>query len=545
VLASTLYEPFGVSYSARTACHSRQPVPPACWTLARRRQNVRLQRVVDGVHVADDNGTSQGVDDAVRLWSNCSASLREQVPEPAWNMWLAPLSPVAAVGTSLVLAAPSTYVKEVVSSRFLSLIHSTLATTTSDVERTVDLVVHDPPATDGGSAVVVLPGTHQPSEAHQGGDLDVETRRAADRQTQTAHATAHAAGEQRPDGRTLVAALNPRLTFEAFVIGASNRFAHAAAQRVAEEPGRAYNPLFVYGGSGLGKTHLEHAIGNYVVAQYPNLKVCYVSTETFLNDFIEAIRTKGQTAFKRRYRAYDVLLVDDIQVLESKHETQEEFFYTFNSLYEAEKQVVISSDRHPRNIATLEERLRSRFESGLITDITPPELETRLAILRKKAESERVSIPDEVLELVATLITDNIRELEGAFIRLAAFASIHEVPITLALAQEALADVLTASELPHVSPAQILEATAKYYNFSIEQLCGPSRSRPLVAARQMAMYLIRDMTAQSFPAIAKVLGGRDHTTVMHGYNKVAALMREKRSIYDQVTELTHKVRAAQ
>ena len=238
--------------------------------------------------------------------------------------------------------------------------------------------------------------------------------------------------------------LNPRYVFEAFVIGASNRFAHAAAQRVAEEPAKAYNPLFIYGPSGLGKTHILHAIGHYVYQNFPNLNVCYVSTETFLNEFIDSIRTRGQTAFKRRYRAYDILLVDDIQLLEGKKETQEEFFYTFNSFYEAEKQIVISSDRHPRAIATLEDRLRSRFESGLITDIQPPELETRLAILRKKSEGEKVNVPEDVLELIATCVKDNIRELEGALIRLSAFASIHRVPVTMQLADEVLSDVIAA-----------------------------------------------------------------------------------------------------
>ena len=267
--------------------------------------------------------------------------------------------------------------------------------------------------------------------------------------------------------------LNPRYTFEAFVIGASNRFAHAAAQRVAEEPAKAYNPLFIYGASGLGKTHMLHAIGHYVYQNFPNLNVCYVSTETFLNEFIDSIRTHGQTAFKRRYRAYDVLLVDDIQLLEGKKETQEEFFYTFNSFYEAEKQIVISSDRHPRAIATLEDRLRSRFESGLITDIQPPELETRLAILRKKSEGEKVKVPEDVLELIATHVKDNIRELEGALIRLSAYASIHDVPVTPQLASKVLSDVIAAS-----APRQV---TARANPGSDGQGLRPHRSRKCAA----------------------------------------------------------------
>lgn len=495
----------------------------------------------------DCDTTKQGVNDATALWSNCTASLRQQVPEPTWNVWLAPLAPVEVAGSNLVLAAPSTYVKEVVSARFLELIHSTLARSSTGSPPAVHLVV-DPaiarPSEDISAATSLShadPEEPYPADLAEASDTPTDP----DYEDTATEATHHKSDylPPPPDRRPQAAALHPRLTFEAFVIGASNRFAHAAAQRVAEEPGRAYNPLFIYGDSGLGKTHLEHAIGNYVLAQYPNLKVCYVSTETFLNDFIDAIRTKGQSAFKRRYRAYDVLLVDDIQTLESRHGTQEEFFYTFNSLYEAEKQVVLTSDRHPRAIATLEERLRSRFESGLITDIQPPELETRLAILRKKNEANKVEIPDDALELIATRITDNIRELEGALIRLAAFASIHGVPVTLAVAQEALSDVLAASELPQVTPVQILQAVADHYNFTVDEICSPSRSRPLVAARQMAMYLIRTLcTGYSFPDIARILKRQDHTTVMHGYNKIARQMGEKRALYEQVADLTHKIR---
>ena len=354
---------------------------------------------------------------------------------------------------------------------------------------------------------------------------------------------AGAPGSSRNDRRPQTL-LNPRYTFENFVIGASNRFAHAAAQRVAEEPAKAYNPLFIYGPSGLGKTHILHAIGHYVYQNFSSLNVCYVSTETFLNDFIDSIRTRGQTAFKRRYRAYDVLLVDDIQLLEGKKETQEEFFYTFNSFYEAEKQIVISSDRHPRSIATLENRLRSRFESGLITDIQPPELETRLAILRKKSEGEKVTVPEDVLELIATYVKDNIRELEGALTRLSAYASIHRVPVTNQLASVVLSDVIAASAPRQVTARQILEATASAFDLSVTDICGPSRRRPLVAARQTAMYLFRDLTDYSYPAIAREFGDRDHTTVMHAQKKVARLMAEKRQVYEQVTDLIHKIKSA-
>ena len=506
--------------------------------------------------------------DVVQFWSVCSTNLRHQVPEPAWNAWLAPLVPLDASGPRVVLAAPSKFVKDVALTRFEELIKKAVAEAASVPVQDVELVVETTAPTDYGPDATVL-AAGAPVTTEPPGDGGPEptspplrapdplTSRPADAlgvsvpqkldptllEPGPAPASASPPFPPRTD-RRLQPTLNPRYTFEAFVTGASNRFAQAAAQRVAEEPARAYNPLFIYGSSGLGKTHLLHAIGNYVVMQFPNLRVCYVSTETFLNDFIEAIRTKGQTPFKRRYRAYDVLLVDDIQLLEDKHETQEEFFYTFNSLYEAEKQIVLSSDRHPRAIATLEDRLRSRFESGLITDVQPPKLETRIAILRKKAEGEKAPFPDDVLELIAKHVTDNIRELEGALIRLAAFASIHQVNVTLQLAQEVLSEVLAANTSRQVTPSQILEATAQAYNFSIDDIRGPSRSRPLVAARQMAMYLMRELTDYSFPDIAKELGGRDHTTVIHGWRKVASQMGDKKQIYDQVTDLMHKIRAS-
>jgi chromosomal replication initiator protein len=335
--------------------------------------------------------------------------------------------------------------------------------------------------------------------------------------------------------------LNPRYTFEAFVIGESNRFAHAAALSVAETPAKSYNPLFIYGGAGLGKTHLLHGIGHYVRQNYPALHVRYVSTETFTNDFIDAIRTNATTAFKRRYRECDVLLVDDIQFLENKEGTQEEFFHTFNSLHGASRQIVISSDRPPRSIATLEDRLRSRFEWGLITDVQPPELETRIAILRKKAEGERAFVPDEVLGYIATHVTDNIRELEGALIRVSAFASLNRQPLTQELAERVLGDLI-CNEPRQITPRSILDATADMFGFSVDELCGKSRRRPLVTARQIGMYVFRELTDFSYPAIAREFGGRDHTTVIHAVEKISALMKERRVIYDQVTELSQRIK---
>ncbi|MDQ6614966.1 MAG: chromosomal replication initiator protein DnaA [Actinomycetota bacterium] len=336
--------------------------------------------------------------------------------------------------------------------------------------------------------------------------------------------------------------LNPHYTFDAFVIGSSNRFAHAAAQSVAETPASAYNPLFIYGHSGLGKTHLLHAIGNYVRVNFPASHVRYVSTETFMNEFVESIRNNTGLQFKRRYRACDVLLVDDIQFMENKESLQEEFFHTFNSLHEASKQIVLTSDRHPRSIATLEDRLRSRFASGVITDIQPPELETRLAILRKKAETERPHVPDDVLELIATHVRDNIRELEGALIRVSAFASLNREPLTIELAEQVLSDILAADQPRQITPKVILEATASTFGFTVDELCGTSRRRPLVNARQISMYVFRELTDFSYPAIAREFGGRDHTTVIHAVAKISQLMKERRQVYDQATQLIQRIR---
>ena len=473
---------------------------------------------------------------ADQLWSTCSAHLRRQVPEPTFNAWIAPLALVDARPPKFVVSAPNSVVLELVMTRFYTLIQEVLAEVTGTASPDVELVVQAPVVSDEQvdeeDALAVAAEPHPGHSVTTNGTVRT-----------TAPGTTMAGALPRNDRRPQIA-LNPRYTFEAFVIGASNRFAHAAAQRVAEEPAKAYNPLFIYGASGLGKTHMLHAIGHYVYQNFTNLTVCYVSTETFLNEFIDSIRTRGQTAFKRRYRAYDILLVDDIQLLEGKKETQEEFFYTFNSFYETDKQIVISSDRHPRAIATLEDRLRSRFESGLITDVQPPELETRLAILRKKAEGERAMVPEDVLELIAIHVKDNIRELEGALIRLSAFASIHQVPVTVQLASEVLSDVIAASAPRQVTARRILEATAKAFDLTIEEMCGPSRRRPLVAARQTAMYLFRELTDYSYPAIAREFGDRDHTTVMHAQKKVARLMGEKRQVYEQVTDLIHKIKAS-
>jgi chromosomal replication initiator protein len=347
---------------------------------------------------------------------------------------------------------------------------------------------------------------------------------------------------KRPSGNVLETRLNPKYIFETFVIGSSNRFAHAAAVAVAEAPGKAYNPLLIYGDSGLGKTHLLHAIGHYVRSLFNGAKVRYVSSEEFTNEFINAIRDDKTATFQRRYRDVDVLLIDDIQFLEGKIQTQEEFFHTFNTLHNANKQIVITSDRAPKRLEALEDRLRNRFEWGLITDVQPPDLETRIAILRKKAATERMTAPPDVLEFIASKIQTNIRELEGALIRVTAFASLNRQPVDLTLTEIVLKDLIPEGGEPEITAALIIAQTAAYFGLSIDDLCGSSRSRVLVTARQIAMYLCRELTDLSLPKIGQQFGGRDHTTVMHADKKIRQLLAERRSVYNQVTELTNRIK---
>ncbi len=332
--------------------------------------------------------------------------------------------------------------------------------------------------------------------------------------------------------------LNPKYTFDNFVIGQSNRFSHAAAVAVAEAPAKAYNPLFIYGDSGLGKTHLLHAIGDYAVSMYAGIRVRYVSSEEFTNDFINSIVNNRGSAFQARYRDVDILLIDDIQFLQGRAETQEAFFHTFNTLHDHDKQVVITSDVAPKLLTGFEDRMRSRFEWGLITDVQAPDLETRIAILRKKAQSERLLIPDEVLEYIASVVSSNIRELEGALIRVSAFASLNRSSLDMSLAQTVLRDIIDKDDANVVSPTDIITATAQYFKLSVDDLYGSSRSQAVATARQIAMYLCRERTSLSLPKIGQLFGNRDHTTVMYAYKKISDLMKERRSIYNQVSEIT-------
>ncbi len=460
--------------------------------------------------------------EAEGLWESCLDLLRRQVPEATWNSCFQSTRGMTIDDTTLVVAVPSSLVRERLEARWLPQVrHAMAAAGAAGLE--VELQIRPGAAADPHGA---------PPEAPPGSG--VAAPGSQPRRPEDGEGAVERTGHQ--------PSLNPRYTFDAFVTGASNRFAHAAALAVAETPARSYNPLFIYGVAGLGKTHLLHAVAQYVHQNYPAYGVRYVSCEAFMNDFVDAIRTNTTTAFKRRYRENDVLLVDDIQFMEGKEGLQEEFFHTFNQLHGADRQIVISSDRPPRAIATLEDRLRSRFEWGLITDIQPPELETRLAILRKKAEREPTHIPDEVLEFIANHITNNIRELEGALTRVSAFASLDRAPVSVELASGVLRDILDNSRPRVITAKVIIDATADMYDFSVEELCGRSRRRPLVTARQVGMYVCRELTDLSYPAIARAYGGRDHTTVIHAVEKIGALMKERRQIYDQVTELIQTIR---
>ncbi|WP_105034751.1 chromosomal replication initiator protein DnaA [Cryobacterium aureum] len=336
--------------------------------------------------------------------------------------------------------------------------------------------------------------------------------------------------------------LNPKYSFDNFVIGQSNRFAHAAAVAVAEAPAKAYNPLFIYGSSGLGKTHLLHAIGHYAMSLYPGIRVRYVSSEEFTNDFINSIANNRGSAFQARYRNIDILMIDDIQFLQNKAETQEAFFHTFNTLHDHNKQVVITSDLPPKHLTGFEDRMRSRFEWGLITDVQAPDLETRIAILRKKAQSEKLQVPHDILEFMASKVSSNIRELEGTLIRVTAFASLNRTPVDMDLVQTVLKDLITLDEDNVIAPVDIITNTANYFKLSVDDLYGSSRSQAIATARQIAMYLCRELTNLSLPKIGQLFGNRDHTTVMYANKKISELMKERRSIYNQVTELTNRIK---
>ena len=473
------------------------------------------------------------VTDGNEVWSAVAELLRTQLTEAVWFSTFTDVRPIKVDGHELTVTVPSNQVRDRVLTRFLPLVNDALDEVTGVTGATLVILVdptHGPLDHDIG---LLTPGaagiTSEP--ARPGGDGS------------PGGLSGSFGGSPLTSAQSDEAGLNPRYTFETFVKGNSNQFALAAALRVAETPGRTYNPLFIYGSAGLGKTHLLHAIGHYVHHNYQHHEVRYVSTENFLNEFVDAIRYKTNTAFQRRYREVDVLLIDDIQFMENREGLQEEFFHTFNALHGTNKQIVISSDRLPDNIPTLEERLIGRFKWGLITDIQPPDVETRLAILRNKAERDHVQVPADTLEFIATKIASNIRELEGALIRVTAFASLSGVPITTELAQHLLTDLIGDTTIKPRTDEELLAEIAAILGFEVAALKGKSRQRPLVTARQIAMYVFRNLTELSYPSIARLFGGRDHTTVIHAVEKIQRLMSERKQIYDQVTDLLQRLKA--
>jgi chromosomal replication initiator protein len=453
------------------------------------------------------------VEDLKETWGACATSLRESVSDVVWQMWLSKLDHVEISGDNLVLSVSNTVVRNRINDRFLGLIRDTV---TEVVGRPLSI------------GLIV--------------DEDAEDRFIDPTPAPVARVAAPAAPVSPTSSGPSGPRLDPRFTFESFVAAPSNRLALAAAQTVAETPGRAYNPLYIYGDSGLGKTHLLHAIGNWVVQNYPRHRVLYVTTETFLNDFVDAVRHSTTVAFKRHYRECDVLLIDDVQFMQDKEGLQEELFHTYNTLHGEGKQIVLTSDRAPRSIPTLEERLSSRLLSGLMAEIDPPDLETRLAILRTKAANEGVSLPDDVGQFIAANVKDNIRELEGALIRVSAFASLSGEPVSLDLAQRVLSDLGAESRL--ITPEMIVEAVATKYGQLVGDLIGPSRTRPLVIARHVAIYLTRNLTDYSYPMIGRFFGGRDHSTCIAAVEKIEDQMKLRRQLYEQVTSLIHELKGS-
>ncbi len=461
---------------------------------------------------------------AEHIWTQCAQTIRSQVSDAVWRTTFSGTRATAFARNSLVLQVPTALQKMRIERRYFPLVRDALSETTPGATLQID--IHP----DRGSPQTDRSPAQTSSEAKQ-----AHTRQQADPAVRTTGSTR--LEPSRP-------AINTRLTFNTFVTGTSNRFAHAAAYAVAEQPSYEFNPLFIYGASGLGKTHLLQAIAHYVTKHYPDYATRYVTTETFLNEFITAIRTNTQHEFKQRYRSNTVLLVDDIQFLQDKDGLQEEFFHTFNDVLQNGGQIVLSSDRMPNAIPKLENRLRSRFRSGLITDIQPPDLETRLAILQKKTTSRSAQIPDSALTFIAENITDSIRELEGALIKVIAYTNLSKEPCTLTLVKRLLADLINPTAKQPVTLDLILRTTVDMFDFSYEQLIGPSRRRPLVEVRQIAMYVTRLMTDLSYPQIGSGFGNRDHTTVMHACKKIKNAMKERQDLFDRVQKFQNRVSEA-
>lgn len=474
------------------------------------------------------------VTDADDMWTQVTLSLRSQLAESVWFSTFQEVTPVHVDDQTFRLLAPSAYVRDRITTRYMPMIVDALDESGLGHR---EIIIDVDQASDAPRERVDTNG----GDANRTSTSSDDTSSAATRDSERIQPTE---GLNHDRNHLLEeAGLSTDYTFDTFVKGASNQFALAAALRVAETPARSYNPLFIYGPAGLGKTHLLYAIGHYVHQNYQHHRIRYVSTETFMNEYVESIRNNTTNMLRQRYREIDVLLIDDIQFIAHKEGLQEEFFHTFNALHGANKQIVISSDRMPDAIPTLEERLRSRFKWGLITDIQPPDVETRLAILRNKAEREDIVVPGDALEFVAQNISTNIRELEGALVRVMAFASLSRQPITIELVQQQLADLLTVSRPKVRTPEELLDEISTILKFDVESLKGRSRQRPLVTARQEAMYVFRELTDLSYPAIARLFGGRDHTTVIHANEKIQRLMKERKQVYDQVTDLLQQLKS--
>jgi chromosomal replication initiator protein len=511
--------------------------------------------------VADD------LSDLAEVWNNAITKLDDPSVRPHQRAWLSLTRPIGLLHDTALLAAPNPYAKDYLENNLRPLIVSVLSDALGreiNVAVTVQPMESEPDRSNGSgedlSSVADLPvhrlssnDSHRGSDAIDGelgddGEIDPYDRFAHDEPPRpfglfgNGNPVAPGAGSRTDHRIDHEARLNPKYTFETFVPGSSNRFAHAAAVAVAEAPAKAYNPLFIYGESGLGKTHLLHAIGTYGRRLEPTMRVRYVSSEEFTNDFINSVRINDVQSFQRRYRDVDLLLIDDIQFLERAEQTQEAFFHTFNTLQLANKQIVISCDRKPEQLSGLQNRLVTRFKSGLITDVQAPDLELRIAILRKKAAKDGMTLQPGVMEFIASKIQSNIRELEGALIRVVAFASLNKQEIDLKLAEIVLKDLISESDRPEITASIIMAVSAEYFGVSLEDLTGSSRTRVLVTARQIAMYLCRELTELSLPKIGQTFGGRDHTTVMHAERKIRSLMTERRNVYNQITELTSRIR---